>query len=71
MSWIVRDKVTKKAVAEFYCEETLQAVNTSKYEVIPARQYLEELNAAVRQARNLGGRGGAEKCRYDLGAHNV
>lgn len=43
-SWVLRDKATGRAVAETSDEAKVRALNTAKYEAVPAQQHLEELN---------------------------
>jgi hypothetical protein len=51
-SWIIINKATREAVFETFNENTAKAVNTRLYEAIPALQYLQQLNAAIRATRN-------------------
>lgn len=53
MSWIICRKSDGKAIVEVWNESTLEHINRDKYEAIPARQYLEELNAKLRTERQL------------------
>jgi hypothetical protein len=49
-SWVVVDKATGKGVMETSEEKTAQAVNRERYDVIPALEYLQNYNRAVREA---------------------
>ena len=51
-SWIIINKATREAVFENFNENTAKAVNTRLHEAIPAFQYLQQLNAAIRATRN-------------------
>ena len=51
-SWIIVNKATREAVFETFNENTAKAVNLKLYEAIPALQYLQQLNAAIRATRN-------------------
>ena len=53
MSWIICRKSDGKAIVEVWTQSTLEHINRDKYEAIPARQYLEELNAKLRTERQL------------------
>lgn len=44
MSWVIREKSTGKVIFETFDRRKVDALNTAKYEAIPIRQYLEELN---------------------------
>ena len=48
-SWVIVDKVTRKAVLEIYDENKVKALNTAKYEAVPTLEYLQELNRRIRQ----------------------
>lgn len=43
-SYIVVDKQTGKAVFEFWNKEIMSCINTDKYEIMTAAQYLPTLN---------------------------
>lgn len=43
-SWIIREKASKKVIAETFSPALAEAVNTEKYEVIPILEYLQSLN---------------------------
>lgn len=43
-SWIIRDKATGKAVKETFDKAEADGVDKNKYDAVPARQHLEELN---------------------------
>lgn len=44
-SWIVKNKETGEAVTELFDPKQVEALNTAKYEAVPAKEYLEGLNA--------------------------
>lgn len=52
-SWVIVDKATGKAVFETFKEKTANAINTEKYQAIPALEYLSKHNAAIRDADRL------------------
>ena len=43
-SWIIRNKATGEVVMETFDEAKVDALNTEKYEAVPALEYLQELN---------------------------
>ncbi|MDF3073480.1 MAG: Bcep22 5, partial [Alphaproteobacteria bacterium] len=43
-SWIIREKGTGKVIAETFDQRKVDALNTAKYEAVPAAQHLGELN---------------------------
>jgi len=45
-SWVIREKATKRVLFETFDYAKVAALNTEKYEAIPIRQYLAELNAS-------------------------
>lgn len=47
-SWIVCERSTGKAVAEFYNRATVERVNHRKYVVYTAMRYLQDLNRRIR-----------------------
>ncbi len=47
-SWVIRDKETGEVVMETFDRKKVDALNTAKYEAVPAREYLEGLNRAVK-----------------------
>jgi hypothetical protein len=48
-SWIITEKESGKAVFETYNKKTADAVNTQKYNVTPAMEYLCNLNAQIKK----------------------
>ncbi|MEM6737429.1 MAG: hypothetical protein AAF620_15315 [Bacteroidota bacterium] len=44
MSWIIVDKKTKVAIVELFTENLIYKINTDKYEVLTAFDYLVSLN---------------------------
>ncbi len=50
-SWIVVDKVTGKAVLETYQRSVADKVNTARYEVLTAYEYLVRLNRDIKAGR--------------------
>lgn len=48
MSWIIRHKETKAAVAEIFDKRKLKYLNTIVYEAVPAMQHLTEFNESVK-----------------------
>ncbi len=47
-SWIIRDKATGEAVMETFDRKKVDALNTKKYEAVPAGQHLIETNAKIK-----------------------
>ena len=50
-SWVIRNKATGEVICETFDERKVVALNTAKYEAIPIRQYLEELNRKTKTAQ--------------------
>lgn len=50
MSWIIRNKTTKQVVLETFSRKIVQALNVAKYEAVPIREYLYEMNAKTKEA---------------------
>lgn len=48
-SWVIVEKGTQKAIFETHNENLKNTLNTDKYEMIPIRKYLEDLNEKIRQ----------------------
>jgi hypothetical protein len=44
-SWVIRDKVTRKPLAETFDKRIAEAINTEKYQAVPIIQHLAELTA--------------------------
>jgi len=44
-SFIVRSRITGNAIDEIWNESTRDAVDNSRFEVVPIMQYLQELNS--------------------------
>jgi len=49
-SWIIVNKQTGAAVFETFNPAMAQAINTAKYAVLPALQYLQQLNRQLKKA---------------------
>lgn len=47
-SWVIRNKDTKEVIFETFNRETVDALNTQKYEAVPIMQYLQELNKQIK-----------------------
>lgn len=43
-SWVIREKVTGKVIAETFDRAKVDALNTERYEAVPALQHLQEIN---------------------------
>lgn len=43
-SWVIRNKTTGEVICETFDSRKVAALNTAKYEAVPIRQYLEQLN---------------------------
>lgn len=48
-SWVIRNKETGEVVMETFDPAKVDALNTEKYEAVPALRHLQELNASVRE----------------------
>lgn len=44
-SWVIRNTETKAVIAETFNPKVVAALNTAKYEAVPIRAYLSDLNA--------------------------
>jgi hypothetical protein len=44
MSWIIRNKATGEVLMETFSARLVAAINTTKYEAVPIRDYLAEIN---------------------------
>ena len=51
-SWIVVNRQTGEAVLETFSEKVTQAINTKKYQVLTAYEYLCKLNANIKGKQN-------------------
>lgn len=49
-SWVLREKGTARVIAETFDPGKVARLNTVRYEAVPIRRYLGELNAAIKQA---------------------
>jgi hypothetical protein len=49
-SWIVVNRTTGEAVLETFSEKVTAAINTKKYQVMTAYEYLCKLNATIKKA---------------------
>ena len=47
-TWIVVDRVTGQAVAEFFLASTADRVNRELYEVVTALEWLQRLNRQIK-----------------------
>lgn len=47
-SWVIREKATGKVICETFDPRKVAALNTAKYEAVPIRQHLEQLNRAIK-----------------------
>jgi hypothetical protein len=56
-SWVVTEKLTGKVVGEFFNQKTVEKINTKKYLVETAGQYLGRINreSRVKKVRFIGG----------------
>ena len=43
-SWVIVELSTKKAIFETFSESVANAINRSKYQVVPIMAYLQSLN---------------------------
>jgi len=49
-SWVIREKSTGKVIMETFDPKKVAALNTRKYEAVPILEYLQKLNARIREA---------------------
>ena len=49
-SWIVVNRTTGEAILETFSEKVTAAINTKKYQVMTAYDYLCNLNANIKEA---------------------
>lgn len=48
-SWVIVDKQTGKAVMETFNQATADAINREKFNVLPALEYLQQLNRNLKK----------------------
>jgi len=48
-SWVIREKATGKVVMETFDRKKVDALNTEKYEAVPALQHLQEINRSAKE----------------------
>jgi hypothetical protein len=48
-SWIIVEKATGKAVFETFKKATADAINREKFDVLTALEYLQQLNAKLKE----------------------
>ena len=48
-SWIIVDKQTGEAVMETFEQATADAINRDKFDVLPALEYLQQLNRSLQK----------------------
>lgn len=46
-SWVIRNKLTGEVIMETFDPKKVAALNTAKYEAVPALDYLVSLNGAT------------------------
>jgi hypothetical protein len=51
-SWIIVNRTTGEAVLETWSEKVTAAINTKKYQVMTAYDYLCNLNANIKRQQN-------------------
>lgn len=44
MSWVVREKATRRVLFETFSKRIVAALNTDRYEAVPILTYLGEIN---------------------------
>jgi hypothetical protein len=47
-SWVIREKATGVVLFETFNQKVVEAINTERYEAVPAQQYLASLNDQTR-----------------------
>jgi hypothetical protein len=48
-TWVIRERDTGMVVLETFSPRFVAALNTVKYEAVPAAQYLGELNKSIKE----------------------
>ena len=48
-SWVIVDKQTGKAIIETFKRATADAINREKFNVLPALEYLQQLNRSLKK----------------------
>jgi hypothetical protein len=51
-SWVLREKGTKRVIAETFDPKKVAALNTIRYEAVPILDYLGERNLSIKNARH-------------------
>ena len=51
-SYIIIERATGNAVAEFYSPTIVKLINPDKYDTIPVMEYLQRLNAKIKEDQN-------------------
>lgn len=51
-SYIIVERATGHAVAEFYSPTIVKLINPDKYDTIPVMEYLQRLNARIKEEQN-------------------
>lgn len=47
-SWVIRDKISGKALFETFNAAVVEAINKDKYEVVPIAEYLAQVNRQIK-----------------------
>jgi hypothetical protein len=51
-SWIIINKATRESVFETFKQSTADAINRAKFDVLPALEYLQQLNRNIKEAQS-------------------
>lgn len=49
MSWVIREIATQRVICETFDPRKVQHLNRTRYEAVPVREYLAQLNAKIKQ----------------------
>ena len=49
MSWIVTSKATGETVCELFNQDVANAVDRTRFDVLPADEYLRQLNKRIKE----------------------
>jgi len=48
MSWVIREKATRRVICEVFSPRLVAALNTERYEAVPILTYLGEINGGAK-----------------------
>lgn len=58
-SWVIKNKKTGEIILETFNPKVIAALNTAKYEAVPIRKHLEDLNESLKVKKNPAKKGSA------------